>query len=333
MQLKNSNPLVSISCLTFNHFFYIKECLDGFLMQKTTFPIEVILHDDCSTDGTREIIEEYSRKYPDIIFPMFQTENQYSKGIRGIMARFNFPRCSGKYIALCEGDDYWTDPYKLQKQVDFLDKNEEYVLCFHKVGILKTDGIITEDFITKVPENYETINTLAKLGNYIHTPSVVFRNKFLKLPEEFTLAPFGDYFIYMILAQFGKLKYIEDKMAVYRIGVGVWSTKDDFFRNFNTAYAHALLTISFHKKEEISTIFLQRIICFIDKYKSQLTPDHLDQLAVSSRVRKEIDAFFIKRINTLKKDRVQRKSLVVLFVIIMKRIKNIFFRNFKMIKI
>jgi glycosyltransferase involved in cell wall biosynthesis len=93
--------------------------LDGFLSQKTNFPFEIVIHDDCSTDGTREIIEEYSQKFPDIIFPMFQHENQYSKGIRGMMARFNFPRCRGKYIALCEGDDYWTDPYKLQKQLGF----------------------------------------------------------------------------------------------------------------------------------------------------------------------------------------------------------------------
>ncbi len=129
-------PLVLISCTTYNHAPYIRKCLEVFLMQKTTFPIQVIIHDDCSTDGTKEIIEEYAAKYPDIIFPMFQTENQYSKGIRGLMARFNFPRCGGKYIALCEGDDYWTDSSKLEKQVDFLEANSDYVGCFHKIKAL-----------------------------------------------------------------------------------------------------------------------------------------------------------------------------------------------------
>ena len=127
--------IVSVSCITYNHAPYIRACLDGFLMQKTSFVFEILIHDDCSTDGTREIIEEYSKKYPDIIFPIFQTENQYSKGVRGMMARFNFPRSRGKYIALCEGDDYWSDPYKLQRQVDFLEANTDFSICFHNMKI------------------------------------------------------------------------------------------------------------------------------------------------------------------------------------------------------
>ena len=100
---------------------------------------------------------------------------------------------------MCEGDDYWTDPYKLQKQVDFLEANPDYVLNFHKVKILKPDGLLVDDFITKVPDNYETQETLARLGNYIHTPSVVFRNLIIELPKEFSLSPIGDYFLYMLL--------------------------------------------------------------------------------------------------------------------------------------
>lgn len=126
--MKMSMPIVSISCITYNHVNYIRAAIDGFLMQKTTFPFEILIHDDASTDGTEDIIREYERKYPDIIKPIYETENQWSKGIRG-SAVFNFPRARGKYIALCEGDDYWTDPYKLQKQVDFMEANEEYSLC------------------------------------------------------------------------------------------------------------------------------------------------------------------------------------------------------------
>jgi len=100
-----SEPLASISCITFNHVKYIRDALNGFLMQKTNFPIEILIHDDASTDGTEEIIREYEGKYPEIIKPLYEKENQWGKGRRG-SAIFNFPRTKGKYIAMCEGDDY-----------------------------------------------------------------------------------------------------------------------------------------------------------------------------------------------------------------------------------
>src|SRR5690625_3999133 len=103
-----NKQIVSISCITYNQSSYIRQCLDGFLMQKCNFKFEVLIHDDASTDNTADIIKEYQAKYPDIIKPIYQAENQYSKGVRGINIRFNFPRAQGKYIALCEGDDYWT---------------------------------------------------------------------------------------------------------------------------------------------------------------------------------------------------------------------------------
>jgi len=108
--------------------------MKGFLMQKTTFAFEILIHDDASTDGTQEIIREYEAKYPDIIKPIYQTENQYSKGIN-ISISYNLPRTKGKYIAFCEGDDYWTDKDKLQKQVDFLENHSEYSLCSHRFKV------------------------------------------------------------------------------------------------------------------------------------------------------------------------------------------------------
>jgi len=120
-------PFVSICCLAYNHEPYIRDCLDGFMIQQTNFDFEVLIHDDASTDKTAEIIREYEKKYPDIIKPIYQTENQYSKRV-GITRVFQFPRARGKYIAMCEGDDYWTDPLKLQKQVDFLESNPDYGL-------------------------------------------------------------------------------------------------------------------------------------------------------------------------------------------------------------
>ena len=126
-----TTPLVSICCITYNHASFIRKCLDGFLMQQTTFPIEILIHDDCSTDGTTEIIREYEAKYPDLIFPLYEEENQYQQGKAAEIDFYNYRRARGKYIAYCEGDDYWTDPLKLQKQVDFMEANPEYSVCFH----------------------------------------------------------------------------------------------------------------------------------------------------------------------------------------------------------
>ena len=117
-------PLVSIDCITYNHKQYIRDAIEGFLMQITNFPVEILIHDDASTDGTVEIIREYEKQYPWLIKPVYQTENQYSKHNSFIsISKIQYGRALGKYIAFCEGDDYWTDHYKLQKQVDFLESN------------------------------------------------------------------------------------------------------------------------------------------------------------------------------------------------------------------
>lgn len=115
-------PLVSICCTTYNHGKFIQDAIEGFLMQKTNFPIEIIIHDDASTDNTATIVKQYAEKHPGLIITILQTINQYSQGIKP-WPNFVFPKARGKYIALCEGDDYWTDPLKLQKQVDFLEGN------------------------------------------------------------------------------------------------------------------------------------------------------------------------------------------------------------------
>lgn len=138
-----SKPLVSICCITYNHAPFIRKCLEGFLMQKDV-DYEILIHDDCSTDGTTEIVREYEAKHPDIIKPIYETENQYQKvGTSGI-DMFNYRRAQGKYIAYCEGDDYWTNPLKLKKQVDFMEANPEYSVCFttFRNHVVKTDEYI-----------------------------------------------------------------------------------------------------------------------------------------------------------------------------------------------
>lgn len=237
---KTEIPIVSICTITYNHASFIIDCLQGFLMQKTTFPVEILIHDDASTDGTEEIIRDYAAKYPNLIKPLYEQENQWKKGRKGSHA-FNFPRARGKYIALCEGDDYWTDPYKLQKQVDFLEHNKDYSICFHDVKINKHGELINDDITRDVPESTSIIE-LAK-GNYMHTPSVVFKRNWQELPSWFALCPAGDYPLHMINAQFGKIKKLDEVMAVYRIhNSNIWANQDNFRMSQNIhAYLHEMI--------------------------------------------------------------------------------------------
>lgn len=145
-----SKPLVAIKCLVYNHEPYLRECLEGFVMQQTDFPFVAIVHDDASTDHSADIIREYAAKYPDIIHPIYETENQYSKKNGSLTKIMDtaLAATGAPYIALCEGDDYWTDPHKLQKQVDFLDTHPEYVLCCHRYKILnQNDGTWEQDYV------------------------------------------------------------------------------------------------------------------------------------------------------------------------------------------
>ena len=140
-----TNPIVSICCATYNHASFIRKALDGFLMQEPPAGVskdeswyEILIHDDASTDGTTEIIKEYAAKYPNKIFPLYETENQYSKGHVADIDMYNYKRAKGRYIAYCEGDDYWTDVHKLQKQVDFMESHPEYSICMHGCSVYDT---------------------------------------------------------------------------------------------------------------------------------------------------------------------------------------------------
>lgn len=219
-------PLVSICSITYNHAPYIRQCLDGFLMQKTKFRYEIIIHDDASTDGTTEIIKEYAEKHPDLITPIFQKENQYSKGIRGMFPRFCFPHAKGKYIALCEGDDYWTDPLKLQKQVDFLEANPDFVMCSHRFKqYMQKEGIYKDDWYGDISDSivYD-LDTLIHGGWYHHPLSVMLRSDKLNL-QECARYPYSmDAVLFFHLLKKGPGIMLNEDMAVYRIHTGgVWS--------------------------------------------------------------------------------------------------------------
>lgn len=238
----SSEPLVSICSITYNHESFISQCLDGFLMQETDFPFEILIHDDASTDGTANIIREYEAQYPDLIKPIYQTENQYSKGIK-MNITFNFTKAKGKYITLCDGDDYWTDPHKLQKQVDFLEANEDYAGCSHNTRIIYEDSGKDDALIvaSAIKDSY-TIDDITKGHIYFHTTSMVYRNIFKgNFPKKYLTDYMGDWFLLMAHADIGPIKYIDSVMSVYRIHAnGIWSKLSDIekiVKNLNAIIA------------------------------------------------------------------------------------------------
>jgi glycosyltransferase involved in cell wall biosynthesis len=222
-------PLVSIVCITYNHESYINDALDGFVMQKTDFPYEIIVHDDASTDGTANIIREFEAKYPELFVTILQNENQFSKKVN-IWGNITFPKARGKYIALCEGDDYWTDPYKLQKQIDFLEGNPEYSFSIHAAKVLDMDTGKTGILKHKCKNGFRTFTTKDAIligGSLITTNSMVLRSEFIRnIPEWFNNSPTGDFALSLILSIHGKVAYFDDVMSVYRRGVpGSWTNR------------------------------------------------------------------------------------------------------------
>lgn len=231
--------LVSVCCITYNHEEYIRDALEGFVSQKTTFNYEVWVHDDASTDKTADIIREYANKYPNIIKPIFQKENQYSKGIR-ISNEYIYPRMSGKYIAFCEGDDFWCCKDKLQMQADFLQKHKEYSACVHN-SIIFNCKTNTESFIN--PCNIDKdlkIEDILQHGNaQFQLSSLMFRREYLKLPDAFIAKGFGDYPLSIYLAICGKIYYFKDTMSVYRLFAnGSWTSLHADSKNVEKALEH-----------------------------------------------------------------------------------------------
>ena len=269
-----SNVFVAVYMITYNHEAYIEQAVVSILSQDTKFNYKLFIGEDCSTDRTATICKKLKEKYTDKIELIIHSENVGPN--RNALSIYKACFESGaSYIAMCEGDDYWTDPNKLQKQVDFLEANEEYVLCFHKVKILKPDGALVDDYITKVPENYETYETLARLGNYIHTPTVVFRNILTEFPFEYNLSPIGDYFLYMMLSEQGKLKYIEEEMAVYRYGVGIFSNKGKI-QMAKANFKLFTLLLSYSGSPKINQILLDRQLTAFDHLEHMVRSEYAE---------------------------------------------------------
>ena len=235
--MKDSAILVSISCITYNHAGFLKRCFDGFLSQKTTFGFEVLVHDDCSTDGTVEIIKEYSTKHPGIFRPLFEKENQYSLGKPIGTAVWNLPRAKGKYIAICEGDDYWTDPLKLQKQVEFLEKNTNIGLCFTDYSVRDSAFRLVKGACFRNGKRRSTSfeNHLLSQG-YIAPMTWMYRKDVylgLDIPTDFIDGTFAVALEFFKKSQVG---FIDDDTAVHVIHSGSATNQVDASCRFNYMY-------------------------------------------------------------------------------------------------
>ena len=212
----NQTPLVSVVCTAYNHQAYIKDSLEGFIMQKTNFPFEIIVHDDASTDDTVKIMREYEAKFPELFVNIYQTENQYSKAKANVL-KIVFNAAKGKYIAFCEGDDYWTDPLKLQKQVDFLEKNNEYSMVCHDA--LRINEITKSYSLSFGSSKKKQICSTKDALNIYFCPSasVVFRKQALMPLSNLNLvAEAGDQGLIQLISLNGLLYRMYDVMSVYR---------------------------------------------------------------------------------------------------------------------
>lgn len=241
----SSEIMVSVLCAAYNHEKYIRQCLDGFVMQKTSFPFEVIVHDDASTDGTADIIREYEAKYPDLIKPIYQTENQYSQGI-SISKNYLLPNAHGKYVALCEGDDYWTDPVKLQKQVVYMEKHPQCTLCFTNGRYLRGGSLLGH--VVPIPRRGKFMKSNSDyntgemaLLDFVPTASLLYpRWVHEHRPQIRTNSFGGDTFTRLYTTNLGYAHFINEDTCVYRQDVpnsatAVWGSNKERYINATKA--------------------------------------------------------------------------------------------------
>ena len=227
--MKKEEPiLVAIHCLVYNHEPYLRDCFEGFVMQKTKFRFAAIVHEDCSTDNSAAIIREYAEKYPDIIKPIFETENQWSKhdGSLDRIMSDAIAATGAKYIAMCEGDDYWTDPYKLQKQVDILETDETLMMCCTNCSVVDNHSqmihpVRPEAVVKDNKEGRYSLRDFFKDNHQYPTASVVYRNTHIKevrSKHAHTENAFlGDWTMWICLLIYGDIYFLNEVTCAYRV--------------------------------------------------------------------------------------------------------------------
>lgn len=236
---KPTEPLVSICCTTYNHREFLPYAIESFLNQVTMFPFEILIHDDASTDGTTDYVYSLASRYPTLIKAIVQKENQWSLG-RKFHGEYLFPLAQGRYIAICDGDDYWTDSSKLQKQASFLESDSSFVLCY-------TDSLGLDERSGENVDLRAARRDLSKLelqgAASMFTSSVCFRNTVEHWPEQLTRAPYGDMVMWSLLGDYGKGKYLEELTPIrQRIHPeGVHSQKSRTHQFYNALNTHLLI--------------------------------------------------------------------------------------------
>lgn len=290
MLVLDSKPLVTVVMITYNQGRYLEDAINGVLFQQCDFEFEIIIADDCSSDNTEEIVYKFLKTHPQC------SRIKYKRNTVNIGMQENFnltiQLANGKYIALCEGDDYWIDPFKLKKQVDFLEAHKEFSLCFHPAKILMQNGMLVDEFEISLPKKFHQLEDMARFGNYIRTPTVIFRN----ILEENDLellkkCPAGDFPLNLILGQYGDYGFLKDSMSVYRQGVGIWSTLNE-----KQSTLGFLITIIYSKEyfsnksgqEEIINILNNGIRYFVNSIYSDLNSDDLKNYLLDNLVLREL---------------------------------------------
>lgn len=291
---------VSIHCLTYNHEKYVKKTFDGFLAQKTNFKFEVLVHDDASTDGTVDIIRQYVDKYPDIFKPIYQVENQFSKGIK-ISYEYNFPRIEGKYLAFCEGDDYWCDENKLQKQYDVLEQNPECSMCTH---ITKKISNSDEKYLGIIPEHpfkrgiisskdylrYELINGWASQTSSFFVRSKYIKEYIMEKPRFSQVMIVGDFPTMLYMINKGDVFFIDEIMSCYRIGSEASFhvlRKNNEFLNLNHIYT---LLIGIEEYNKYTSNRYEQIIRTYMLIKMEQVKEY------QKRLEKQYEPYYIREI-------------------------------------
>lgn len=250
--MTNSNlettPLLSILCITYNHEKYISKAIKSFLEQETSFDFEIVIGEDCSTDNTLEVILEFQKNHSKII-KIIKSENNIgvTKNFRRTLAA-----CRGKYIALCEGDDYWDDPKKIQTQVSFLESNPEYVLTYHDTHSIDENNKITND-LSKKGINFDTTKSMLIKAPPISTLTTCFRNEIKEIPIEFNDAPVLDICLWSLLGHHGSGKYLESiKPAIYRLhSSGIFSSKNKSEKIRMAAQSYLALSRYYENQENV----------------------------------------------------------------------------------
>jgi len=292
--MEQSNVGVSVICLTYNHEKYIRQALEGFISQKTTFPYEVIVHDDASTDNTQSIILEYAKKYPDIIKPILQKENQYSQK-KSIHKFFTAPAAHGKYIAYCEGDDFWTDYNKLQRQYEILETHSDCSMCVHKVQKINEDGSIHPHSCPNFDMDEQKIDVEGFLKIQPQYPfqttsyfmkSELWKDLVFNPPKFRQVSSVGDEPMLLFMVTHGNIYYLKECMSCYRmfsIGSYSYRLKRSEKNKIRATECMYNMMIEFDKYTNNSydcnlTLYRGRMLLYQEKYKELLKKENKDYL-------------------------------------------------------